>query len=214
MAWVDFFICLFFGYTGVMRFKDKEIGMGFLYLFTVGLLGVGWLYDCYRYLRAAIRGERIIGAAKKDTRRLADDEPLPVVQNTNALLNRDEICRYYGPAAFLEVRNVVVGYKGGNSGFSIPITKNMTYHTSSSNARPIRKNVQNATPGMLTITDRRIIFSGNKGTFDKKLSELSSITPYSDGISFQFGQKQYPLKTDEPTYIFQIIARIVNQGLS
>ena len=32
--------------------------MGFLYLFTVGLCGIGWLYDCSKYLSAAIRETR------------------------------------------------------------------------------------------------------------------------------------------------------------
>lgn len=40
-----FFLCLFLGIFGVHKFYQKRIGMGFLYLFTLGLFGIGWIID-------------------------------------------------------------------------------------------------------------------------------------------------------------------------
>lgn len=40
-----FLVTLFFGYLGVHKFIDKKYGIGFLYLCTAGLFGIGWLYD-------------------------------------------------------------------------------------------------------------------------------------------------------------------------
>lgn len=54
-AWVDFAICFFLGLYGVHKFKEKKIGMGILYLFTAGLFGFGWLYDCIKYLVVAVK---------------------------------------------------------------------------------------------------------------------------------------------------------------
>ena len=55
MAWVKFAICFFLGFFGVHKFMEKKTGMGLLYLFTMGLFGFGWLYDCGKYLISAIK---------------------------------------------------------------------------------------------------------------------------------------------------------------
>lgn len=79
-------------------------------------------------------------------------------------------------------------------------------------ASPIRDDVQERTDGVLSITNKRVIFSGNKGAFDIKISALSAITPYKNGIAFQFNDKQYPLETKEPEYVYEILARIINSS--
>ena len=43
--WVAFFLCFFFGIIGAHKFYEGKTGMGILYLFTGGLLGVGTLVD-------------------------------------------------------------------------------------------------------------------------------------------------------------------------
>lgn len=43
--WVSFCLCLFLGFFGAHKFYEGKIGMGVLYLFTLGLFGIGWLID-------------------------------------------------------------------------------------------------------------------------------------------------------------------------
>ena len=43
--WVTFFLCLFFGYLGLHKFYERKNVMGFIYLFTFGLFGIGLLLD-------------------------------------------------------------------------------------------------------------------------------------------------------------------------
>ena len=53
-AWIDFLLCFFFGCYGVHKFREKKIGIGVLYLLTMGLFTFGWVYDCAGYFYSAI----------------------------------------------------------------------------------------------------------------------------------------------------------------
>lgn len=43
---MNFIVTLLFGWLGVHKFMQKKNGMGLLYLCTLGLFGIGWIYDC------------------------------------------------------------------------------------------------------------------------------------------------------------------------
>jgi hypothetical protein len=198
----DFLVCLLFGWLGVHKFREKKTGSGILYLFTFGLFGFGWIFDCVKYLKPLLK--------KKAAADIANGAPLPVVAHSNVMLTPGEVCHYLASATFVKTKNVVVGHSGGHSGVSIRVAKGMSYRVGNSQSTAIRGNVQEKTSGLLSITNKRIVFSASKGAFDKRISELSAITPYKDGIGFQFGSAQYPLITPDAEYIYQIISRIIN----
>lgn len=79
-TWVKFIICLLFGYLGIHKFIEKKTGMGFLYLFTVGLFGFGWLYDCVKYLNAAIKSTagKVIGQNATDNTYSPANNPVEI----------------------------------------------------------------------------------------------------------------------------------------
>lgn len=43
--WVALLLCIFLGGLGVHKFYEGKVGMGILYLLTMGLFGIGWLID-------------------------------------------------------------------------------------------------------------------------------------------------------------------------
>lgn len=45
--WVALVLAIFGGYFGIHRFYVGKIGSGIIYLFTVGLFGVGWIVDIF-----------------------------------------------------------------------------------------------------------------------------------------------------------------------
>lgn len=45
--WVAFCLCLFLGMFGAHKFYEGKIGLGILYLCTVGLCGIGWIVDIF-----------------------------------------------------------------------------------------------------------------------------------------------------------------------
>lgn len=65
---------------------EKKIGMGILYFFTMGLFGVGWMYDCVKYLVLAIRNTRPEAGKpmkeyERDTEVSAECAPAEIPQN-------------------------------------------------------------------------------------------------------------------------------------
>ena len=42
---INLIVTIFLGPLGVHKFMQKKTGMGFLYLFTFGLFGIGWIVD-------------------------------------------------------------------------------------------------------------------------------------------------------------------------
>lgn len=206
-AWTDFVVCILFGWVGAHKFREKNVGMGILYLFTFGLFGFGWIIDSIRYLMAALKGERIQG---NKTATYDPNAPLPVVNATNIILFNGEVCHYCSAATYVKTKNVVVGYSGGSQGVSIRVAKGMSYRVGASKAAPVRGNVEERTNGLLSITNKRIVFSGAKGAFDKKLTALSSVTPYKNAIDFQFGTQSFSLETKQSEIIYSILARIIN----
>lgn len=146
----------------------------------------------------------------KKSRTLAPTDSLPIDTAPNIVLMEGEICHYCGPAVHIKTKNVVVGYSGGSRGTSVRIAKGLSVRVGSSKASPVRGDIQDRSSGILSITNKRIIFSGTKKSFDNKIASLSAMTPYDKGIVFQFGSTQYPLETHEAEYIYQILSRIVN----
>lgn len=172
---------------------------------------ISYLLGCFIFVGIT----QLISMRKKvhgNKKTLLPTDSLPVISTSNVLLSNGETCHYCGTAVFVKTKNVVVGYSGGSRGSTIRIGKGMSLKVGSHKASPIRGDVQERTEGVLSITNRRVVFSGNKGAFDKKISTLSSVTPYKNGIAFQFNDKQYPLETKEPEYIYEILARIINSS--
>lgn len=47
---VELVLCIFLGSLGAHRFYRGQFGMGILYLFTMGLFGIGWLVDIFKII--------------------------------------------------------------------------------------------------------------------------------------------------------------------
>ena len=43
--WVALLLCMFLGGIGAHKFYEGKIGLGIVYLFTVGFFGIGWAID-------------------------------------------------------------------------------------------------------------------------------------------------------------------------
>lgn len=43
--WVTLFLCVFLGFFGAHKFYEGKVGMGILYILTLGIFGIGWFID-------------------------------------------------------------------------------------------------------------------------------------------------------------------------
>lgn len=200
-----FFICLFLGFLGIHKFIEKKTGIGVLYIFTVGLFGIGWIYDTITYAKNKQFGFQAPQTIRK---RLGEDEPLPSV-DSNLILSENEMCHYYGRVEHRVVKNRVVGHKADTAGVSLRVAKGVTIRKGGVKGSAIRGDVVEKTAGKLAITNKRIVFGSAKTNFEKKLSAITSITPYTDGIEIQFGSNGFQFYTPDGEYINDILRRLV-----
>lgn len=132
---------------------------------------------------------------------------LPTVSAPMAIVLKDgEICHYQSNAISLVVKNQVVGRTGGSGGVSIRVAKGVTIHSGRSAGQTIRENVPYYYPGIFSVTNQRIIMTGENG-FDQSISKLTALIPYKgfQGITLQFGKSNYTLLMDEPYWVPKIM---------
>ena len=55
---LEFLVTLFLGMFGGHKFMKKDFKMGFIYLFTAGLFGIGWIIDIVKCLGKGKSGHR------------------------------------------------------------------------------------------------------------------------------------------------------------
>ena len=137
---------------------------------------------------------------------------LPIVNNpTTIFLDKGEVCHYQTDAAVLIMKNQVVGHTSGSRGVSVRVAKGLTLHTGGSRGHAIRDNVPYTYPGTLSITNKRIIMTGEKA-FEKPINKLTALTPYGhEGCTLQFGNSSYTILMDHPLWVPKILELLGSQ---
>ena len=141
-------------------------------------------------------------------REAANLTALPVIIPRSIILKANEICHYQSNASVLVVKNQVVGHTGGYQGVSVRVMKGLTLHTGGNRGQTIRRDVQHTYPGLFTITNQRIIMTGDQG-FDFSFDKLTALTVYSDGVGLQFGKNTYTILLPEPYWVPKVIDLIL-----
>lgn len=117
---------------------------------------------------------------------------LPIMNTDKIMLTKGEEC-HFAERCILLTDKVSKHYEGRHNGYSIKLTKHVTYRTGKSRGTPVEDITQERTKGLVYITDKRVIFVADKNAFDKKLSSLTACVPYSNALKLQFGTKTYTL---------------------
>lgn len=111
---------------------------------------------------------------------------LPTIQADKIILSAGEVCHFVDMGAALTEKKK---YRRVHSGGSYHMWKGYTAHLGHSESVPISQ--PEYTKGVFYITNQRVIFVAQNHGFDKKIKNLTAITPYTDAIGLQFGSKTY-----------------------
>ena len=129
---------------------------------------------------------------------------LPTIIADRIILSNGEICHFVDvSAAITEKKRRQTVHAGG----SYHLFKGYTAHLGQSQSVAVPES--HFTKGVLYITNQRIIFTARENCFDKKIKALTAMTPYTDGISLQFGSKTYTLLLPDGTVAYEIINMLI-----
>ena len=142
-------------------------------------------------------------------KQLIDNNSLPTFNTATIVLAKNETCHFIDKAIRATEKKQKVNklFRAGNS---IRIAKGWTIHLGGGSMTPRYNSVVEYHNGVIYITNKRIIFSSNYEAFDKKLSDLSAIIPYRDGLTLQFGEKIYKVFISDPIYAAKVINMLTN----
>ena len=118
---------------------------------------------------------------------------LPILNTNKIFLKAGEQCHYIDKAIY-EKKIIKKRYVRRNNGYSVPGLFKGTRINMGGGHTDVVDNVSYDTiRGILYITNKRIIFVGDQTGFDKKLSDLIAITPYSNCVELQFSKDNYKI---------------------
>ncbi len=111
---------------------------------------------------------------------------LPVLQSDKLVLKHGETCHFIDVSAVITERR---HYQSRRRGSSVHMARGWTIHTGSTTSVPVT--TAEVTRGIFYITNRRIVFVAKRHGFSHNLSALTAVTPYSNGLDLQFGNKTH-----------------------
>lgn len=152
------------------------------------------------------QAERIKALAAAQDAELIDARTgtLKSIQPARAIIRKGEIAYGQIPAALCEIKTV--GYSGRSAGVSFRVAKGVTLRTGGFKAAP-KKELVTAAVGDLIITNKRIIFAGDKKSLSISLDNLVAVDRANGGFNFSESNKTHFVRVDENhgSRIFEII---------
>lgn len=129
---------------------------------------------------------------------------LPILNTDNVFLKTGEKIHLIDKAINLEEKHVKEAVHYGHSGQGL--FKGTRYNVG--RAKPVEHIEYVQHRGILYITNQRVIFQDKEWGFDKTYKYLTAITPYSNAIEFQFGNKTYQMIVNDGSTIYQALQLI------
>lgn len=98
----------------------------------------------------------------------------PIVRYNGFMLQNQEVILYVAPASVYNDKEKVVGYTGSSAGVSVRVAKGVSVRTGGSKSKAVRNNVREYTDGDLIITNKRVVFTASKNSFEMKINKITA----------------------------------------
>lgn len=136
---ISFVLCLLFGTLGVHKFYQKKTALGILYVFTIGLFGIGWLVDLIRLFIDMVKPED-------------ENEPIPEAAQTGitAKPKNKKIAIVCAVIAFVVILVAFIGILGSSE--NVESDSKITTTLTNSTTRSIPETVSANTTKALSTT--------------------------------------------------------------
>ena len=120
-----------------------------------------------------------------------NDGRLPTVSEPNLIAKQGEVVHLEASAALLK-EVTQREFRAGSQGFSFRVTKGVRYRVGSTRGRlvTVGTSIEVADTGVLSITNRRVVFLGDRKTIDMPYAKLAGMHLFSDAISFSLSNRQ------------------------
>lgn len=138
---------------------------------------------------------------------------LPEVSSPHVLQKKGEVVHYECEASLMK-EVAVRQYQGGYSGFSFPLGKTgIRYRVGATRGHSVEvgTTLNVADSGLLSVTNKRVLYAGSRKTIEMLYSKLANLTAYKDGLQFHLSNRvNAPLfKIAQGSHI---VAAIVNMA--
>lgn len=134
---------------------------------------------------------------------------LPIMNTDKIILTKGEEC-HFAERAILITEKVSKRYEGRTNGYSIKLSKHVTYRVGKNKGKSVEEITQEKTKGLVYVTNKRIIFLSDKNAFEKKYLALTACMPYSNAVKLQFGTKTFTLMLPDGGAFGNVITLIGN----
>jgi hypothetical protein len=121
----------------------------------------------------------------------ANDGRLPIVDDPRLMAQRDEVVHQEVPAALIK-EVAVREYRGASSGVSFRVAKGVRLHTGRQRGKMVTvgTEIQTVDSGVLSITSKRVVFSGQRKTIESKYAKLVGLQVFSDALAISVSNRQ------------------------
>ncbi len=136
---------------------------------------------------------------------------LPTLARCSVVLRAQEAAHYETEASLLE-EFVDRQWQSGSHGYSIRIARGLTYRWGQTRGQSVAvgRHVESVDRGPLTVTSRRVVFTGGRQSIEMLYSRLLSVDAFDDGVRLNLANRKTPPVFEVAPGSGQVIAALVS----